>query len=128
MSRSSGLGVLVPSVGDTNDTAGGATTSIAGLERLLIAALAEVISASVDNNGALKECQYISFSLDAGQDCSTYANHGLGSDELDKFVLNAALGVALGIGLDVSQVTDVACLIRGSAVGLVVRVDCEKGC
>lgn len=42
-------------------------------------------------------------------------------------VLNATLGVALGIGLDVAQVTNVAGLVRGSTVGLVVRVDWEIG-
>lgn len=54
---------------------------------------------------------------------TTYANDGLGADQLDVLVLNAALGVALGIGLDVAQVTNVAGLVRGSTVGLVVRVD-----
>lgn len=42
-------------------------------------------------------------------------------------VLNAALGVALSIGLDVAQVTYVTVLIGGSTVGLVVRVDLEAG-
>lgn len=53
----------------------------------------------------------------------TYANDGLGANQLDVLVLNAALGVALGIGLDVAQVTNVAGLVRGGTVGLVVRVD-----
>lgn len=53
----------------------------------------------------------------------TYANDGLGANQLDVLVLNAALGVALGIGLDVAQVTNVAGLVGGSTVGLVVRVD-----
>lgn len=53
----------------------------------------------------------------------TYANDGLGANQLDVLVLNAALGVALGIGLDVAQVTNVAGLVRGRTVGLVVRVD-----
>lgn len=38
-------------------------------------------------------------------------------------ILHATLGVALSIGLDVAQVTNVAGLVGGSAVGLVVRVD-----
>jgi hypothetical protein len=53
----------------------------------------------------------------------TYTDDGLRADQLDVLVLNAALGVALGIGLDVAQVTNVADLVRGSTVGLVVRVD-----
>ncbi len=32
----------------------------------------------------------------------TYANDALGADELDELVLNGALGVALGVGLDVA--------------------------
>ena len=53
----------------------------------------------------------------------TYANDGLGANQLDVLVLNAALGVALGIGLDVAQITNVTCFVRGSTVSLVVRVD-----
>lgn len=53
----------------------------------------------------------------------TYADDGLGADQLDMLVLDAALGVALGIGLDVAQVANVAVLVGGSTVGLVVRVD-----
>lgn len=57
---------------------------------------------------------------------STHANDGLRADQLDMLVLNATLGVALAIGLDVAQVTNVAGLIGGSTVGLVVRVDCNS--
>lgn len=53
----------------------------------------------------------------------TYANDGFGTNQLDMLVLNAALGVALSIGLDVAQVTNVAGGIGRSTVGLVVRVD-----
>lgn len=42
-------------------------------------------------------------------------------------VLDRALGVALGISGDVSQVTNVAVLIGGSTVGLVVGVDWKPG-
>lgn len=54
---------------------------------------------------------------------STYADDGLGANQLDVLVLNAALGVALGVGLDVAQVANVAGLIARSTVGLVVGVD-----
>jgi hypothetical protein len=40
-------------VGDTNDTASRAGTSVTGLLGLLVSALAEVIGAGVDNDGAL---------------------------------------------------------------------------
>lgn len=48
----------------------------------------------------------------------------LWADELDQLVGNGALGVALAVGLEVAEVTDVADLVRWSAVSLVVRVDC----
>lgn len=53
----------------------------------------------------------------------TYANDGLGSDQLDMAVLESALGVALAIGLDVAEVTHVAVLVGTVTVCLVVRVD-----
>ena len=36
---------------------------------------------------------------------------------------NISSGVALGVGLEVAQVADVALLVRGRAVGLAERVD-----
>jgi|SRR5690242_5397116 len=62
----------------------------------------------------------------------TYANDALGANELDQLVLDAALGVTLAIGLEVTEVTNVALLVVGGTVGLVVRVDCGgqlcRGC
>jgi hypothetical protein len=52
-----------------------------------------------------------------------YANDAVGANELDERVGRRALGVALGVGLDVAEVTDVAVRIRGRAVGLAVGVD-----
>ena len=40
-------------LGDANDTASRSGTSVAGLEGLLVASLAEVISATVDDDGSL---------------------------------------------------------------------------
>jgi hypothetical protein len=40
-------------VGDTNDTASGASTSVTSLLGLLVTALAEVVGAGVDDNSAL---------------------------------------------------------------------------
>lgn len=53
----------------------------------------------------------------------TYANNALGADELDQLVLDTALGVTLAVSLEVTKVTDVALLVIGGTVGLVVRVD-----
>lgn len=46
------------------------------------------------------------------------------ANQLDEAVADAALGVALGIGLDVSKVTDVAFAVGGTAVCLAVWVVC----
>lgn len=70
-----------------------------------MATLAEVVSASVDDDGATKDA--------------------LGADQLDELVGDRALSVTLAIGLEVTQVTNVALVILGSTVGLAVRVDCQ---
>lgn len=85
-------------------TASRARASVAGLLALLVATLAEVIGASVDNDGA--------------------AEDALGADQLDELVGDGALGVALAVGLEVAQVTNVALVILRGTVGLAVRVDC----
>lgn len=91
-------------LGDTNDTASGTSASVASLLALLVLALAEVVSASVDDDSA--------------------AEDALGADQLDELVGDGALSVALGVGLEVAQVADVALAVGGGAVGLVVGVDC----
>lgn len=53
---------------------------------------------------------------------ATYSEHTLLANQLDQAIADAALGVALGIGLDVAQVTDVALRIRRRSVGLAIRV------
>jgi hypothetical protein len=89
--------------GDTNNTTSGPWSSIARLLALLVASLAEVIGAAVDDNRA--------------------ADHALGSDQLDELVRHAALAVALAVGLEVAQVANVALAVLGGAVGLAVWVD-----
>lgn len=96
-----------PLLGNTDDTASGTSASVASLLALLVAALAEVVGAGVDNDGA--------------------AEDALGADQLDVLVGDSALGVALGVGLEVAQVADVALAVGGSTVGLVVGVDWEGG-
>jgi len=90
-------------VGDANDTASRARTSVTSLLGLLVSALAKVVSSSVNDNGA--------------------ANDALGANQLDQLVRGAALSVALAVGLEVTQVTDVALVVFGRAVRLVVGVD-----
>jgi hypothetical protein len=62
--------------------------------------------------------------LRGGRAEKTYADDALGADQLDELVLDAALGVALAVGLDVTEVANVALLVAGGTVGLVVGVDC----
>ena len=57
---------------------------------------------------------------------ATYANDAVGADQLDERVGDGALGVALGVGLDVAEVTDVTVVVGGGTVGLAVGVDWEK--
>jgi hypothetical protein len=54
------------------------------------------------------------------------AEHALRADQLDELVRDAARGVALGVGLEVAQVADVALAVARGAVGLVVGVDCGE--
>jgi hypothetical protein len=90
-------------VGDANNTASRAGTGIASLQGLLVAALAKIISAGVDDNGA--------------------ADNALGSDELDELVGHRALSIALAIGLEVAKVTNVADLVGGSTMVLAMGVE-----
>jgi len=53
----------------------------------------------------------------------THSNNALGSDKLHKLVGDGALGAAFGVGLDVSEIANVAIVILGSAVLLVEGVD-----
>jgi len=51
------------------------------------------------------------------------ADNALWSDQLDQFVLDRALGIALAISLNVSEVADVTGLGSTVAVSLAVRID-----
>jgi len=119
--------------GDANDTASRTSASVASLLGLLVSALAEVVGAGVNDDGALGDVRCDSHSRSRtgwnemggamDEKARTYANNALGSDELDQLVLMAALSIALAVGLVVAQVTDVAFLVVGSTVGLVLGVD-----
>lgn len=91
---------------DANDTASRPWSSVTRLLTLLVTSLAEIIGAAVDDDSATE--------------------HALGSDQLDELVRDAALAVALAVGLKVAQVADVALGVLGGTVGLGVRVDCVE--
>merc|ERR1712183_829605 len=102
-SSTAGINLL----GNTNNTASGTGAGVASLLALLVLALAEVVGAGVDDDGA--------------------AENALRADQLDELVRDGALGVALGVGLEVAQVADVALAVGGGAVGLVVGVEVRTG-
>lgn len=54
------------------------------------------------------------------------AEHALRADQLDELVGDGTLGVALAIGLEVTEVANVTLAVARRAVGLGVRVDCVK--
>lgn len=70
-----------------------------------MAALAEVVGAGVHDDGP--------------------AEDALGPDQLDEFVGDGALGVALAVCLEVAEIADVADVVGGGAVLLGVGVDCQ---
>ena len=88
---------------NTNDTTSRTRASIARLLALLIATLAEIISAGMHNDRAPEDT--------------------LRPDELDVLVLHAALGIALPVCLEVAQVAHVAVAVFWGAVFLAVGVD-----
>jgi hypothetical protein len=59
-----------------------------------------------------------------GRGC-THAQDAVLADQLDEAVADAALGVALGVGLDVAQVADVAVVVGWGAVLLAMGVVCH---
>jgi len=93
--------------GDSDDTASRSSTRVSSLLAVLVAALSEIVGAAVNDNGATEDT--------------------LGSNQLDQLVGLGALGVALSVGFEVAQVTDVALLILRCTVGLGVRVEMRAG-
>jgi hypothetical protein len=53
----------------------------------------------------------------------TYSEHTVLSNQLDERILHGAFGVALGVGGDVAEITDMALRVVGSTVVLGVGVD-----
>lgn len=77
----------------------------------------------MDDKGTLED-EDVSGNLSLSVTRVTYAQNALGTDQLDQLVLLGADGVALCIGLEVTEVTDVAHLIFRGTVGLGEGVDC----
>ena len=89
---------------DADDAAGRTSAGVTGGLALLVPALAEVVGAGVNDDGA--------------------AQHALGADQLHMVVRYAALAVALPVRLEVAQVAHVAVPVRGGAVFFAEGVDC----
>lgn len=73
-----------------------------------------------------RRCAISSISILAilpGKIDSSYTNNAVGPDNLHEVILDGALGVALGVGLNVAEVTDMAVLVRRRTVALAVGVD-----
>lgn len=87
-----------------------------------MATLAEIIRAGVDDDSTL--CRTCLAKCSKFRPCVSYADNALRTDELDELVRYGALGVALGISLEVAQVADMAVLISRRAMLLVKWVDC----
>jgi len=86
---------------NTNDTTGRASASVAGLLGLGVVRLAEVVSAGVNDNGALQDV--VSLHLgERGREGQAYADDAVLADEFNQLICHAALGVALAICLEVA--------------------------
>ena len=90
-----------------DNTASLASTSVACLERLLVAAFAKVVGAGVADHGA--------------------ANDGVGSVEHKPVVAQVQSALSVGTSLDVSEVTVVAGLLSGATVGDTLGVPVGAG-
>lgn len=119
---------------DTNNTASRTTTRITSLLRLLMSALAKIVGASMDNNGALltinqplnlttTESYHKSKKTEENQQQKTYPNNTLRTNQLNQLILHTPLGIPLPICLEITQITYMAFLIAGRTVSLVVRVE-----
>ena len=101
--------------------------SVSSLLGLLIATLAKVVGAGMHDDSPLKRASQYAAVREAMRGREAYANDTLGADELYKLVRDCALAVALSIGLEVSQITDVAFGISLVSVGLAVGVKVRAG-
>ena len=84
------------SSGNTNDTTSRPSSSISSGLALLVSTLAQIIGTRVHDN------------------CT--AENTFRANQLHLGILDAALAVALAIGLEVAEVTDVTLAIRGGTV------------
>ena len=54
----------------------------------------------------------------------TYAEDALLANQLDEGITDAALAIALSIGLEVAEITNVALVVCWGSMSLAERVDC----
>lgn len=88
-----------------------------------MSALAKIVGAGVDNDGALLN---ISLLQDPTQQIQSYANNAVGTNQLHEVVGQGTLSIALSISLNIAHVANMTLGIAGSAVLLAVRVDWER--
>lgn len=93
--------------GDTNDTAGSTGTGVTSLEGLGVAALSEIVSTGVDDDGS--------------------ANDGVRAKEGEALVGNVDGSNTVAVSLDITEVTNVPLRVRGSTVVLAVGVEVGTG-
>ena len=111
--------------GNTDDTAGGTAAGVAGGERVLVAALAVVVGADVDNDGAADNR--------VGADerdllvCGGSAGRSLPLHSAPRLTGDVNIGVARAVGLDIAEVTNVTVGVGGTAVVLAMRVKVRAG-
>lgn len=91
----------------TNDTTGRSWAGVTGLQRLFSVTLTQVILTSMDDD--------------------TSADDGIDTEQLDQLVLERALGYTIGVGLQVTHVTNVSDFVGWRTVGLLERVEVGAG-
>lgn len=92
---------------ETNNTTSWSTTGVTSLEGVWVTTLTEVIGTGVNDNGSTEDRSW--------------------TEQLDQVVSDGTLSDTRGIGLDVTQVTNVSGLIRWGTVGLAEWVEVWTG-
>lgn len=101
------------------------STRVASLLGFLVSSFAEVISAGVDNNGALCLVKILSIFYPNSDITSglPYPQYALSADQLDQFVLKGTNGITLGISWNVTEITNVALAIARRPMRLPEWID-----
>jgi hypothetical protein len=117
---------------NANDTTCVTATGVSSLEAFLVTALAEVVLAGVDHNGAAHDPTNERSETRAYRKIIIIRDARLGADERKVLGRQADVDDAAGVALHVSEIADVLLLILGRAVllakGVEVRPCDEGGC